>query len=586
MVEELKSGEQRKKLVHAGQMHLVHWLVILLSIVLTFSAWYYSKSQLNQKLEAKFQRNAEQVVNLVKERMGLYENALWGGVAFIDSVDNDITYTQWLAYSNSLKIDLVYPGINGIGIIYNVQLDQMKDYMAKQLALRPDYSLHPNHQEAEYWPITYVEPSASNKKAIGLDMAFETNRYTSIKQARDTGQAQLTAPITLVQDAKKTPGFLFYTPFYQSGRKPENIEKRRESIVGVTYAPFIMKNLMQGTLAEKNRNVSIKISDAGELLFDDQAGESTQDVDTNPLFSKEVDAELYGRIWKFSIQSNLNFREESASNQSSFILIGGLTIDGLLLGLFLFLSRANRQALNYADEMTEALKSKTQHLEKSNSDLEQFSYIASHDLKSPLNAIKQLVSWIKDDCQDILPKDSKKHLDLLSQRSERMMRLLNDLLDYSRISRDEFKNDLVNLNDLSKDILHLLDLPEPFTFSAPDIEINIQQAPLEVVLRNLFSNAIKHHDKKSGHIVLSYESNIEFHILVIEDDGPGIPEKFHDKAMEMFQTLQPRDKVEGSGMGLALTKRIVEHYQGSVDINSDGVRGTKIIIKWGLNLQP
>ena len=585
MVEELKSGEQRNKLIHAGQMHLVHWLIIFLSIVLTFSAWYYSKSQLNQKLEAKFQRNAEQVVNLVKERMGLYENALWGGVAFIDSVDNDITYTQWLAYSTSLKIDLVYPGINGIGIIYNVQLDQMADYMAKQLALRPDYSLHPNHQESEYWPITYVEPAAPNKKAIGLDMAFEANRYSSIKKARDTGQAQLTAPITLVQDAKKTPGFLFYTPFYQGGRKPENIEERRKSIVGVTYAPFIMKNLMQGTLAEQNRHVSIQISDAGELLFDDNSDEGTQDIDTNPLFSKEVDAELYGRVWKFLIQSNLSFREESTSNQSSFILIGGLTIDGLLLGLFLFLSRANRQALLYADEMTVALKSKTKHLEKSNSDLEQFSYIASHDLKSPLNAIKQLVGWIKEDCQDILPEDSKKHLNLLSQRSQRMMKLLNDLLDYSRINRDEFKNERVNLNDLSQDILQLLDIPQSFTFSAPDIDINIPQAPLEIVLRNLISNATKHHDKKSGHIVLSYDSNIEFHTFVIEDDGPGIPEEFHDKAMEMFQTLQSRDKVEGSGMGLAMIIRIVEHYQGSLAFDSDGERGTRVTIKWRLNTQ-
>lgn len=583
MVEELKSGEQRNKLIHAGQMHLVHWLIIFLSIVLTFSAWYYSKSQLNQKLEAKFQRNAEQVVNLVKERMGLYENALWGGVAFIDSVDNDITYTQWLAYSTSLKIDTVYPGINGIGIIYNVQLAQMADYMAKQLALRPDYSLHPNHQESEYWPITYVEPAAPNKKAIGLDMAFETNRYSSIKKARDTGQAQLTAPITLVQDAKKTPGFLFYTPFYQGGRKPENIEERRKTIVGVTYAPFIMKNLMQGTLAEQNRHVSIQISDAGEMLFDDNSDEGNLDIDTNPLFYKEVETELYGRVWKFLIQSNLSFREESTSNQSSFILIGGLTIDSLLLGLFLFLSRANRQALLYADEMTVALKSKTKHLEKSNSDLEQFSYIASHDLKSPLNAIKQLVGWIKEDCQDILPEDSKKHLNLLSQRSQRMMKLLNDLLDYSRINRDEFKNERVNLNDLSQDILQLLDIPQSFTFSAPDIDINIPQAPLEIVLRNLISNAIKHHDKKSGHIVISYDSNIEFHTFVIEDDGPGIPEEFHDKAMEMFQTLQSRDKVEGSGMGLAMIKRIVEHYQGSIAIDSDGERGTKVTIKWRLN---
>jgi CHASE1-domain containing sensor protein len=112
-----ENGLQRKKLMRAGQMHLIHWLIVLFSVVLTFAAWYYSKSQLNQKLEDRFERNSQQVVNLVKERMMLYENALWSGVAFIDATDTSINYTKWLAYSNSLKIDLTYPGINGIGII-------------------------------------------------------------------------------------------------------------------------------------------------------------------------------------------------------------------------------------------------------------------------------------------------------------------------------------------------------------------------------------------------------------------------------------------------------------------------------------
>jgi len=181
-LQNLENIEKRKKLVNAGSMHAFHWLVILLSIVLTFSAWYYAKTQLHQKLETKFQRYSEQVVDLVIERMGLYENALWSGVAFIDSVETDITYPQWLAYANSLKIDLTYPGVNGIGVIYNILPHQLDEYMVKQQVFRPDYVLHPKHQEIEYWPITYIEPLASNKKAVGLDMAFEINRYYQLKK--------------------------------------------------------------------------------------------------------------------------------------------------------------------------------------------------------------------------------------------------------------------------------------------------------------------------------------------------------------------------------------------------------------------
>jgi CHASE1-domain containing sensor protein/anti-sigma regulatory factor (Ser/Thr protein kinase) len=586
----LQNNEKREKLVRAGEMNSMHWLIVLLSVVLTFSAWYYSQSQQSQKLEIQFEREAEKVVNLVKERMTLYENVLWGGVAYIDAVSSDITSQQWSAYSKSLQIDTNYPGINGFGIIYNVQPERLDDYLQKQRLDRPDYKIHPAHGNPEYWPITYVEPQKSNKQAIGLDIAFENNRYSSIKKARDSGKALLTAPITLVQDDKQTPGFLFYTPFYKNGLKPDTLEQRRELIEGVTYAPFIMEKLMKGTLAESNRYVSIQIWDGTDLLFDDHLNDEAIEVDKSPLFNKKVETSQYGRIWTFSIQSNISFREDTTLNQSSIILIGGLIIDALLLVLFLYLSKANRQALKYADQMTTELKDKTKHLEKSNidleksnNDLEQFSYVASHDLKSPLNAIEQLASWIEEDCEEILPEESKEHLALLRQRSKRMLKLLDDLLDYSRLNLTTVANNKVNLAEKAQDILSLLESNDNFSCVAPDLEINIPQLPFEIVLRNLISNSIKHHDKKTGQITIHYAIKDNFHQISLEDDGPGIPEAFHDKAMEMFQTLQSRDKVEGSGMGLAMIKRIVVHYHGSVNIISDGKCGTKINILWPLN---
>lgn len=590
MEHELNNNDKRQRLVQAGRMNAIHWLIILLSVVLTFSAWFYSRLQETQKLKVTFEQEAEQVVNSVKERMTLYENVLLGGVAYIDAVNNDINHQRWRAYSNSLKIDLNYPGINGFGVIYNVQPKDIDDYMQNQHRQRPEYKLYPTHKNSEYWPIAYIEPVASNKKAIGLDMVFEEKRYSSIKKARDSGRSQLTAPLKLVQDDKQTPGFLFYTPFYKNGLKPNNISARQHLIEGVTYAPFIMKKLMQGTLADKNRHVSIQIWDAKELLFDDHSDVDTVEFDKNPLFSKNINISLYGRTWNFLIQSNLSFREATIINQSSMILSGGLFIDAFLLLLFLYLSKANRQALSYADQMTIELKDKTKHLEKSNndleksnSDLEQFSYIASHDLKSPLNAIEQLASWIEEDCEDILPEDSKEHLGLLRQRSKRMMKLLDDLLNYSRLNRTTVANNSVNLNEKVQDIMMLFETSKHFNCSAPNIDINIPLTPFEIVLRNLIANSIKHHDKESVEITITYAEKNNFHEIYVEDDGPGIPEKFHEKAMEMFQTLQSRDKVEGSGMGLAMVKRIVEHYHGSVNITSDGKRGTKITVLWPQN---
>ena len=129
----------------------------------------------------------------------------------------------------------------------------------------------------------------------------------------------------------------------------------------------------------------------------------------------------------------------------------------------------------------------------------------------------------------------------------------------------------------------LLGNPEGFSYAAPYVEIDIPLIPFEIVLRNLISNSIKHHDKKTGKISITYQRNMKAHHFTFTDDGPGIPSHLQEKVMEMFQTLKPRDQVEGSGMGLAFVKKIVEHHNGSLDIKSDGKHGTTFIIHWPLN---
>lgn len=570
-----KQNIDREKLVHAGKLHSVHWLILGLSIILTVAAWYFSNEQVSQKIEERFEREAAQVIQHVQERIKLYEQALWGAAAFNNANDENIDNIQWRKYAQSLHLDKVYPGINGIGIIYNIKPEQLSDYLSTQRINRPDYLIHPQHQQAEYWPITYIEPVNPNKKAVGLDMAFEKNRYTAIKHARDTGLAKLTGPITLVQDEKKTPGFLFYVPFYKGGALHNSVETRQENIIGVTYAPFIMYKLISGTLAIENRLVTLKISDQGEVLYDN---DNISNIDITPLFHKEVDLAFYGRVWRFNINSNLDFRSASESPQPTIILLSGIFIDLLILGLFLFLSKANRQALVYADAMTIELRGKTKRLEKSNKDLEQFAYVASHDLKSPLNAIQKLVGWIKEDCIDVLPESSLDHLSLLENRSERMSNLLNDLLNYARIERFEYQHEILDLWAVANDTFTLLDHGDNVTFVAAEGELIFPKVPLDIILRNLISNAIKHHDKDTINIRMKYSVIGNMHCISVQDDGPGIPPELFHKALEMFQTLKPRDKVEGSGMGLSLVKKIVQHYGGKLTIESDGICGTKIII--------
>lgn len=577
MKRKLNASESRQVLTEATSLHWFHWGILLLSAVLTFFAWSYAKDLLNQKMEAKYDREADHVTLLLTERIALYENALRNASALMVLNNGHISHQAWHLFAKELNIDKAYPGINGIGVIFNIKEDNLENYLANQRLYRPDFSVFPEHAQGEYWPITYIEPEQPNKGAIGLDVAFESNRYEAILKSRDTGTAQITGPIVLVQDDKKTPGFLLYEPFYTMGANLSNVSQRRKNIVGMTYAPFIMSQLMGGALAKERRHVELRIKDADTLLYSDEEGGES---DSKPLFSKDKVVEMYGRTWTINIESDLSFRTAVDSEQPTIILIGGAIIDLFLLFVFLFLTKANKNALNYADDVTKELLIQAEHLEKSNKDLQEFSYVASHDLKSPLNAIKQLASWVEDDCDEILPAESKKHLILLQSRADRMLKLLSDLLSYSRLSEENYEYKIVNLEMMVKDCFEVDVNSDGFSYSAPSVDIDVPFVPFEIVMRNLISNAIKHHDRLKGEITVSYQKSHENHVLEVRDDGPGIPKELHKKAMEMFQTLKGRDKLEGSGMGLAIVKKIVEQHGGTIMIKAVEGRGTTFVITW------
>jgi PAS domain S-box-containing protein len=222
-------------------------------------------------------------------------------------------------------------------------------------------------------------------------------------------------------------------------------------------------------------------------------------------------------------------------------------------------------------------------LKRSNEDLDNFAYVASHDMRSPLNVIKRLVTWVKEDCADLLPPDSNENLDLVLNRTERMEKLLVDLLSYSRIGKDYQQATTVNLRALVLELLSLIDLPMGFVVNCDDIDIKVATVPFNVVMLNLLSNAIKHHDSGNAKIEIKAKNTPRGSVITVLDNGPGIEEKDRKRIFQLFETLRPRDEVEGSGMGLSVVKKIVEHYGGTIKVENNQPRGTKFVIDWPLN---
>ena len=592
------TNHPQKEQFITSNLNWIHWLVISLSILVTIGAWYFSRQQLLQKIEQQFERESEQVVELVKERMTLYENALWAGVSLIDSNKGKISYDQWLLYSHSLHIDTVYPGINGIGVIFNIKENQMKDYLNKERIRRPNYKLHPQHNQSEYWPITYIEPVAPNQKAVGLDMAFETNRYTGVKKARDTGLAQITGPIVLVQDSKKTPGFLFYTPFYDKGTKPTSIEERRKSILGVTYAPFIMEKLMRGTLLGQNRYVGIEITDKGELLYDD-----TQiNRDTNPLFSKKVTIDIYGRNWNFDIISNLAFRSATSNNQPLMILFGGIIIDLLLLSLFIFLSKAKERALSYAQIITKDLNKKTKELEELNCSLEgkidkaveehrkkdkiiaQQAKLAAmgemvgsiaHQWRQPLNTLGIRIQLLEDDYKDgvIDVPYIEEYIVENMKRIGFMSKTIDDFSNFFRIDKQKKEfyivqtiNSVLNIisSQLEKHNIKI-EITSDKDYKIMGYESELQQVIMIII--NNSKDVFIEKEQKNGKISIHVKKENNHIFVVFKDNGGGIPEDIINRIFEPYFTTKEEGK--GTGLGLYMSKMIIEdNMNGTLDVEN------------------
>jgi signal transduction histidine kinase len=244
-------------------------------------------------------------------------------------------------------------------------------------------------------------------------------------------------------------------------------------------------------------------------------------------------------------------------------------------------AESDLRQLNEHLEQRVALR--TSELERSNRELDQFAYVASHDLKAPLRAIDQLARWISQDASEGLPAASQVHLTQLRGRIQRMERLLEDLLTYSRAGRHPHAPERIATGELVANILALLAPPPGFTIrvAEPLPTLVTARVPLETVLRNLLSNALKHHDHpQTGQVRIAASEQATRVEFTVTDDGPGIDPQYHARIFQMFQTLQPRDQVEGSGMGLAIVKKLVEYYGGTIQVDSRAGHGATFRFTW------
>ncbi|MEZ5842332.1 MAG: HAMP domain-containing sensor histidine kinase [Hyphomicrobiaceae bacterium] len=234
-------------------------------------------------------------------------------------------------------------------------------------------------------------------------------------------------------------------------------------------------------------------------------------------------------------------------------------------------------------EQSKAIAAANVELARANHDLEAFTAIISHDLKAPMRALRYTTEDLARALADPAGGDPHEHLDRLNRQSRRMSGMLTSLLAYVRLDRDDSPDEAVDTRQLIDDIVTGMPVlsGQSITISGSWPLSRVERPALDLVLRNLIENALKHHDRPQARVLVSArpaDGGIE---IAVEDDGPGIPSDLQAAVFRPFTRLGDPES-DGIGMGLTLVQRAVRRAGGTLQLESDPprARGCRFTLFW------
>ena len=220
------------------------------------------------------------------------------------------------------------------------------------------------------------------------------------------------------------------------------------------------------------------------------------------------------------------------------------------------------------------LNKQTTELITSNKELEQFAYVASHDLQEPLRMVTSFLALIEKKYEPLLDDNGKKYIHFAVDGAKRMRQIILDLLDFSRVGKEIGMNQDIDINEIIEEIRLIYNNDSKTTNVIIEVAnqmpiIRAQKLPLRQVFQNIISNGIKYRSENRDPIInINYENLPDYHKFTISDNGIGIEPEYFEKIFKIFQRLHQKEEYEGTGIGLAIAKKIVENLGGSIGLTS------------------
>lgn len=596
-------------------------LVVLLG--LTFYGCKLISEHHRQSGLAEFQAMVLESEKALQHRLQSYAQALLGADGLIRAAPH-FSRISWRHYVNAINAHENFPGINGIGYIADVKLDDVAEFLrVRRQEDSPDFAIHPQTEQLPLFVISYIEPREINKQAVGLNIAFEENRRAAAILARDTGKAAITKRILLVQDETKSPGFLLLHPVYARDTAFDTVEARRAAFRGWIYAPFVGQNFMRDLTQSQGAMLDLSIydgeaEDQRSLIYASQ----TSGKSRTPGFRVSKKLHLMQQNWTLVWTSTPAYEAAETSRDPEIVLIAGLVFTALVGAFLSVLARRSEIIQRLVAEQTNLMK--MQHAElvgaqqelwhinenlelrvaERTSDLQEARKAAeaanrvksdflsniSHELRTPMHAILNCAKLGMTHLQDGNSQKIQKYLTNIRMSGERLSVLLNDLLELSRMEAGKVSLNLQLCNFLEIIQISLAELETlkvekninlVLHSSAANPSALCDRQQILQVFINLYSNAIKYSPVGGtiGITIADAETaqGAPALLCTVEDQGIGIPANELEMIFDKFvQSSKTRTGAGGTGLGLAICKEIVELHKGKIWAENGSAGGARL----------
>jgi signal transduction histidine kinase len=587
--------ERRGVLVRMAPVLLLATLLLMTAV-----ATYAAATRLHDRERDQLTADSATTVAAIDRRMDDYGQIL-RGAAGLYNADPAVSYREFHDFFADQDVMQRFPGVTTLGSASYVPRAGLAAYISRtreaiaasgiiRARFTPYPPLAPDAQEALI--SDHLEPPPTDNRVFGLNFLSEPNRRRAALLARRTGRPAATAPIMLAGTRGSSLGIDLMVPIY-SGPPSQTGAPRRWA--GVVYAAFRLDNLLRGILGTDATVADLEVYDLGPAAtvpasatltnaavpFDLRPGRASRRHD--PAHTRVATLEVAGRRWAVAYTRAGSALTAGERAVPWLIAVAGILVSLLAAALLRTLATARQRAVRLAESMTVELREREEQLRASNEELEHFAYLASHDLQEPLRTITSYVGLLESRLGDKLDDRTRSWLGFVSDGAGRMSQLISDLLEYSRTGRArEDDGSAIALDDAWD--LAVANLQHAIA----DTGATVQRGELPVVrararemtsmLQNLIGNGLKYRGDDAPVVRASAQQRDGRWEIAIHDNGIGIEPRFHERVFGLFQRLHTTEEYAGTGMGLAIVKKIVESNGGSVRVESTPGEGSTFYV--------